>query len=122
MDCVDLIRQYFEEYNSALTDSLISAEFTSNQARLFLVETEKSLIDSSDKANVFLAIVCLFSASPYQLPRNIDVGSIAKNCDIGLVQVTTGLHAIAPVLLQAISQRKPMAAHSGSCSLKSVKR
>jgi len=88
--------------------SLITAEFTDDQASLFLHEVEKSMIDSSLQANVFLTIACLFSASPYQLPRNIDVKSIAKKSGMNLIQVTVGLHAIAPVLLYAISQNKSL--------------
>lgn len=117
---MNLIRQYFEEHNSELTESLVTVEFTDVQARLFLHETEKCLIDSSLKANVLLTIACMFSASPYQLPRNIDVKSISKNSGINLVQVTTGLHAIAPVLLHAISLKNPMTDHKESRPIKIV--
>lgn len=84
------------------------------------MKLKKSLIDSPLKENVFVTIACLYSASPYQLPRNIDVNSIAKNSGVNLVQVTAGLHAIALVLLHAISLKNPLTDHKELRPLKLV--
>lgn len=117
---MNLIKQYFEQHDSELRKSLMTAEFTNDQAQLFLHETEKSLIDSSLRSNVFLTIACLFSASPYELPRNIDAYSIAKNSGMNLVQTTAGFRAIAPVLLHAMSVKNPLTDHKEARPLKIV--
>ena len=104
---MDFIRRCFEEHNSTLMKRLISAEFTFDQARLFLPEAATGIFESTQNTNLFQTIACLFSNSPYQLPRNIDVNSIAINSGVNSVKVAAGLHAIAPVLLQAFAQNNP---------------
>lgn len=103
---MNLIKEYFEEHNGDLTNSLISAEFTTDQARLFLPEAATGLFESCQKTSIFETVACLFSTTPYQLPASIDVGAIAKNSGMNLVKVTDGLRAIAPVLLDAFTQNK----------------
>ena len=107
MAFLDFIRRCFEEHNSALMKRLISAEFTFDQARLFLPEAASGIFESTQNTSLFQTIACLFSNSPYQLPRNIDVNSIAINSGVNSVKVAAGLHAIAPVLLQAFAQNNP---------------
>ena len=101
---MDLIKQCFEEHNSALTKRLIGAEFSIDQARLFLPEAASGLYKCTQKTSIFQTIACLFSDSQYQLLRKIDVDSIARNSGMNVVQVTAGLHAIAPVLLKAFAK------------------
>jgi len=85
---------------------LISAEFTFDQARLFLPEAASGIFESTQNTGLFQTIACLFSNSPYQLPKNIDVNSIAINSGVNSVKVAAGLYAIAPVLLLAFTQDK----------------
>lgn len=106
MAFMDFIRRCFEEHNSALTKRLIIAEFTIDQARLFLPEAASGIFESAQNTSLFQTIACLFSNSPYQLPRNIDVNSIAIKSGVNSVKVAAGLHAIAPVLLQAFAHNK----------------
>ena len=102
---MDLIRECFDNQNKALMQRLVGVEFSLDQARQFLPEAALSLCLSSRKTSEFQTIASLFTKSHYQLLRNIDVDAIAKNTGIDSVQVTNGLHAIAPLLLQAYAKK-----------------
>ena len=102
---MDLIRQCFDKQNKALMQRLVGVEFSVDEARQFLPEAALGLCLSSQKTSEFQTIASLFTKSHHQLLRNIDVDAIAKNTGIDSVQVTTGLHAIAPLLLHAYAQK-----------------
>jgi hypothetical protein len=102
---MNLIRQCFDQQNKALMQRLVGVDFSLDQARQFLPEAALGLCLSSQKTSEFQTIASLFTKSHYQLLRNIDVDAIAKNTGIDAVRVTIGLHAIAPLLLQAYAQK-----------------
>ncbi len=111
---MDLIRQCFEEHKGSLTQSLVGAEFSIEQAMIFLPVAALGLSESTRKSSVFQTIACLLSDSHHQLQRIIDVESMARNSGINQIQVTAGLFAIAPVLLKAFANNNTHQLHTYS--------
>ncbi len=117
---MDVIQQCFEQHNFALTRRLIGAEFSIDQARHFLPVAASGLFESTQKNSVYQTIACLLSRCSYELMRKIDIDSMSRNAGMNAAQVTAGLYAIAPVLLQAIAQQKlNMNSHDSSLSINS---
>ena len=102
---MDLIRQCFEEYDSTLTKRLTDIGFSPDQAGRFLPAAASGISVSTQQSSVFQTIACLLSGAEYQLQRRIDIVSIARKTGLDGMQIMTGLHVIAPVLLKAFSEK-----------------
>lgn len=102
---MDLIRLCFEEYDSTLTKRLTDIGFSNDQAGRFLPAAASGISESTRQSSVFQTIACLLSGAEYQLQRRIDIVSIARNTGLDGMQIMTGLHVIAPVLLKAFSEK-----------------
>lgn len=101
---MDTIRPCFEHHDRSLANCLLDANFTHGQARQFLSEAATGLLESCRNNSLYQTLASLLSDSQYILQRKIDVESIARNAELDSDQVKAGLHAIAPVLLQAVAQ------------------
>ena len=102
---MDLIQQCFDRQNKALMKRLIADGFSVDQALLFLPEAALGLCLSCRKTSEFQTIACLFTKSRYQMMRTIDIDQIGDSSGLEPDQVITGLHAIAPLLLQAFAAK-----------------
>lgn len=101
---MELIKECFEKHNNAFTKSLINANFSLDEAMKFLPEAISSILESSNKTSVYQTMKILMSNRPNLLLRKINVPIIARKSEMTQFQVTTGLQAIAPILLQTYSE------------------
>jgi hypothetical protein len=102
---MDLIQQCFDRQNKDLMKRLIAEDFSIDQALLFLPVAALGLCLSCRKTSEFQTIACLFTKSQYQMLRTIDIDQIADGSGLEPEQVIAGLHAIAPLLLQAFAAK-----------------
>lgn len=98
------IKDYFEEYDKAFTESLINVNFSSDEVVKFLPEAISVIIDSSNKTSIYQTINILLSNRPRLLLKNMNVPMIASRSEMSHFQVATGLQAIAHTLLQTYSE------------------
>jgi len=112
---MELIKEYFDELNTAFMNSLIAVEFSDDQASRFLTEAVTAILAAVQKTGVFQTIYCLLYAHSYQFPGGIDVDSIVKKSDINTDQLTAGLQAIGQVLLIVYSQKSSSKNIAVSC-------
>ena len=101
---MELVSQCFVEHAGALTQSLLRADFSIDQVEQFLPEAASGIFLATQKNSVFQTIASLLAESPSHLFSKIDVDAIAHNAGMNSIKVAAGLHAIAPVLLQAFAQ------------------
>ena len=97
------IKDCFLENTNTFTNGLIDANFSPDDAIKFLPEAVSSIQDYSDKTSFYQAMNILLTNRPHLLLRNLDVSMIAIKSEMSQFQVTTGLRAIAPILLQTYS-------------------
>lgn len=102
---MNLIKECFVEDSKAFSERLKSIGFSDDQTMKFLPEAASRIVYATQKSSVFQTIFCLMSGRDDQLLRAIDVDSMANKSGINTDLLASGLHAIAPVLLQAYSQR-----------------
>ena len=102
---MELVSQCFVEHAGALTQRLLRADFSIDQVGQFLPEAASGIFLATQKNSLFQTIASLLAESPSHLFSKIDVDAIAQNAGINSIKVAAGLHAIAPVLLQAFAQR-----------------
>ena len=112
---MELLKECFDEFNTAFTKSLIAVEFSDDQASRFLTEAVTAILATVQKTSVFQTIYCLLYAHSYQFPGEIDVDSIVKNSDINSDQLTVGFQAIAKVLLIVYTQKSSSKVAVVSC-------
>lgn len=98
------IKECFEEHSNAFTESLIKANFSSDEAMKFLPEAISEIMESSNKTSIYQTITVLLANRPRQLLRNMNISMIANKSEMSQFQVATGLQAIAPILLQTYSE------------------
>lgn len=103
---MNLINECFDEHGSALSKILQDAGFSIDQADNFLPEAALGIVESILKTSVFQTFSPLLSDYPCKSKITIDINTIAKKLDMSSGQVTSGLHAIAPILLQIYSQKR----------------
>ena len=97
------IKKCFEEHNNAFTESLINANFSSDEVMKFLPEAVSGILESSNKTSIYQTINVLLSNHPRLLLKNMNISMIARKSEMSQFQVATGLQAIAPILLQTYS-------------------
>lgn len=102
-----LIKECFEEYQNDFTETLIKANFSPDEATMFLPAAFSGILKSSNKVGIPQTMQILLADRPHQLLKKLDVPMIARYAEISFFQVTTGLQAIAPILLQAYSDKSP---------------
>lgn len=101
-----LINQCFDEHGSILSKILQDAGFSIDQADNFLPEAALGIVESILRTSVFQTFSPLLSDYPSKSKITIDINTIAKKLDMSSGQVTSGLHAIAPILLRIYSQKR----------------
>ena len=101
---MELIERCFNEHNKALLKRLIAVDFTIEEAMQLLPEIELALRISCRKSSEFQTIARLFSQSPYEVSKSVNTSALAIKVGIDAVQVATGVHAIAPLLLQIYAE------------------
>ena len=101
------IKECFEEYQNDFIENLIKANFSTDEAIMFLPAAFSGLLKSSNNVGISQTMQILLADRPHQLLKKLDVPMIARDAEISFFQVTTGLQAIAPVLFQAYSDKNP---------------
>lgn len=104
---MSIIKECFEEYKNDFTDSLIKANFSPDEAAMFLPAACLSILKSSNSVGISQTMQILLADRPHQFLKKLDVPTIARNAEISFFQVTTGLQAITPTLLRAYSDKNP---------------
>ena len=104
---MSLIKECFEEYKNDLIDSLIKANFSPDEAEMFLPAACLSIFKSSNSVGISQTMQILLADRPHQFLKKLDVPTIARHSEISFFQVTTGLQAITPTLLRAYSDKYP---------------
>ncbi len=112
---MELLKECFDEFNTAFTKSLIAVEFSNDQASFFLAEAVTGILAVVQKAGVFQTIYCLLYEHSYQFPGEIDVDSIVKNSHINSDQLAAGLQVNGQVLLIICSQKNSSKNIAASC-------
>ena len=103
---MDLIKECFDDHRSAFSEILEVAGFSIDQVDKFLPEAALGIVEATQKTSVFQTFAALLSDHPSKLLITIEIDAIVKKTGVNSAQVTLGLHAIAPVLLQTYSQKK----------------
>ncbi len=102
---MELVSQCFVEHAGALAKSLLRADFSIDQVGQFLPEAASVIYISTQKNSLFQTMASLLAESPSHLFSKVDVDAIAQNAGMNSMKVAAGLHAIAPILLQAFGQK-----------------
>jgi hypothetical protein len=101
---MDAIEKCFSEHNKALLKRLITADLTIGEANRLLPEIELALYISCRQTSEFQTITRLFSKFCYEMSKSVDIDALATKVGIDAIQVTAGLRAIAPLLLQVYAE------------------
>lgn len=101
------INECFEEYQNDFTKALIKANFSPDEAIMFLPAAFSGIVKSSNHVGISQTMQILLADRPHQLLKKLDVPMIARNAEISFFQVTTGLQAIAPIFFHAYSEKNP---------------
>lgn len=111
---MNLIKECFVEDCSAFSERLVEIGFTNDQMVNFLPEAASRISYAAHKTGVFQTMSHLMSGREYELLRTIDVAAMAKKSGLNSYMLVSGFHAIAPVLLQAYTQRRKNSPGSGA--------
>lgn len=103
---MEIIRKCFDEFGTVFSERLIDEKFSDDQVNRFLVEVSSAILTSAEKVGIFQTMHCLLSKQATLLSEKIDVVSIANKSAMDSCQVITGIQAIAPILVNLISQNK----------------
>lgn len=103
---MDFIKNYFEEYSSALTRKLEDAGITGDLASQFLPESASAIQYTIKNTKLEKTIKILLSDNPSQLLKSVNVYEMAIKLGINSEQVSSGLDAIAPVVSQVFSLKR----------------
>lgn len=104
---MNAIKECFKEYQDDFTENLLRANFSLDEAMMFLPAACSGILKSSKSVGISQTMQILLADRPHQLLKKLDVPIIARNSEISFFQVTTGLQAIAPTLFQAFSDKNP---------------
>lgn len=93
-----LIKNYFEQYESAFKVKLGDAGISGDLAQEFLAETAAEISSVMKKSSLEKTIAILLSDNPAQLLLSINVDAMAARLDISSDLAVSALQSIAPVV------------------------
>lgn len=102
---MDFINSCFEENHSTFTKKLEEAGIVGDLANQFLQETGLAILDRIKNTTLDRVIAILLSDNPAQLLETININKMSKNLAIDAEQVSVGLDAISPTLMQIFSSK-----------------
>jgi len=102
---MDFLKICFEENNSIFIKNLEEAGITGDLANQFLPETGLAILHIIKNTSLDKVIEILLSSNSSQLLKLININEMAEKLAINTEQVSTGLEAISPTLLQVFSNQ-----------------
>lgn len=98
---MSFIKACFTEYDIAMSELMEDAGFSADQTRKFLPAAASGIANAFHNKDIEMIISAFGSKDPSLLLNEIDINTIAAKVDMNSDQVTLGLNAIAPLILQA---------------------
>jgi hypothetical protein len=98
---MNFITACFEEYDSALSELLLGAGFSADEALRFLPEASSGILDAFKHKDIEQIISAFGAKDPSQILNAVNMNTIAMKVDMSTEQVKAGLEKIAPVITQA---------------------
>ena len=99
MNPLNFAQTCFEERICDCIECLENVGFSVDHILCFLPEAALGILDATQTLSLYQAITCMQANNPTYLLRVIDVDAMATKLDMDSIQVTNGLRAVVPILL-----------------------